>query len=105
MPERLMGTLALALAFYLAVSLVTYFVYSVDKARAQAGGWRVSEGTLHLLSLIGGWPGALLAQRRLRHKVRKPVFIIVFWLTVAGNVAAVILLSLPMAKKLLYWAS
>lgn len=87
--------LALALAFYLAVSLVTYFVYSVDKARAQADEWRVSEGALHLLALIGGWPGALLAQRRLRHKVRKPSFMIVFWLTVAGNVAGAILLGLP----------
>lgn len=95
MPERLMDNLALVLAFCLFMSLVTYFVYSVDKARAKDDEWRVSEGTLHLLALIGGWPGALLAQRRLRHKVRKPSFMIVFWLTVAGNVAGAILLGLP----------
>ncbi|MNG38217.1 hypothetical protein D3C84_1258340 [compost metagenome] len=47
------------------------------------------ERTLHLLALLGGWPGALLAQRRLRHKTAKPRFLLVFWLTTLGHVAIV----------------
>jgi uncharacterized membrane protein YsdA (DUF1294 family) len=37
---------------------------------------------LHLLDLLGGWPGGFLAQRRLRHKCSKGSFQFVFWLIV-----------------------
>ena len=50
---------------------------------------------LHLLGIIGGWPGALLAQRLLRHKNSKQSFQVVFWITVLLNCAGVFwLLSL-----------
>lgn len=64
------------------VSLVTFFAYRSDKLRAQTGEWRVPETTLHVLSLLGGWPGALLAQQRYRHKIAKVSFQLIFWLTV-----------------------
>jgi uncharacterized membrane protein YsdA (DUF1294 family) len=44
----------------------------------------VSEANLHLLELLGGWPGAFLAQRRLRHKCSKGSYQFVFWLIVLG---------------------
>lgn len=71
---------------YLAVSLITFFVYAVDKVAAKDGAWRTSESTLHLLSLAGGWPGALFAQQSLRHKSKKQSFRSVFWITVFLNV-------------------
>jgi uncharacterized membrane protein YsdA (DUF1294 family) len=40
---------------------------------------------LHLFALAGGWPGALIAQRLLRHKTKKQSFQVVFWATVALN--------------------
>ncbi|MBL8421498.1 MAG: DUF1294 domain-containing protein, partial [Dechloromonas sp.] len=46
---------------------------------------RTAESTLHLLSLVGGWPGALVAQNRLRHKSRKASFLVAFWATVMLN--------------------
>src|SRR6478672_3270559 len=46
------------------VSVAAWFSYRSDKHRAEAGGWRVSEASLHLLELLGGWPGAFLAQRK-----------------------------------------
>src|SRR5689334_23379746 len=52
----------------LLLNALTYFVYAFDKRRAEQGKWRVPEGRLHLLELLGGWPGAWLAQRWLRHK-------------------------------------
>lgn len=66
----------------LTVSLITYGMYAHDKKRAESGEWRVAESTLHLAELLGGWPGALIAQRRLRHKCSKTSFQVVFWLVV-----------------------
>lgn len=74
-----------ALGLYLAASLIAYFAYATDKSAAKQGEWRTPENTLHLLSLIGGWPGALLAQKKLRHKNRKASFQAVFWVTVVAN--------------------
>lgn len=73
------------LGLYLGASLVTFVAYALDKSAAQGGRWRTQESTLHLLALIGGWPGALIAQNRLRHKSRKTSFQLVFWMTVLLN--------------------
>jgi uncharacterized membrane protein YsdA (DUF1294 family) len=78
--------LALAiLAIYLAASLIAYLVYAYDKSAARRQQWRIPERNLHLIALIGGWPGALLAQQRLRHKSKKGEFLLMFWATVALN--------------------
>jgi uncharacterized membrane protein YsdA (DUF1294 family) len=66
------------------LSAFTCWVYAHDKRQAQAGEWRVSEAQLHLLELLGGWPGAWLAQRRFRHKCAKAGYQVVFWLIVLG---------------------
>ncbi|GHA03365.1 DNA-binding protein [Arenicella chitinivorans] len=68
--------------FVLCVSVVNYLVYWQDKRAAQLNLWRTREKTLHLLALFGGWPGALFAQRQLRHKSRKTRFQIIFWVSV-----------------------
>jgi uncharacterized membrane protein YsdA (DUF1294 family) len=67
---------------------VTFLVYAWDKSAARRGAWRVPESTLHVLALLGGWPGALLAQRVLRHKTRKQPFGAIFWVTVLANCLA-----------------
>jgi uncharacterized membrane protein YsdA (DUF1294 family) len=41
---------------------------------------------LHLIALIGGWPGAWYAQHSLRHKSHKVNFRRIFWLTVLVNI-------------------
>lgn len=71
---------------YLALSVIAYCVYQSDKEAAKLGNRRKPESTLHFLALLGGWPGAFVAQRRLRHKSTKPSFQIVFWMTVALNI-------------------
>jgi uncharacterized membrane protein YsdA (DUF1294 family) len=63
---------------YVAMSLVTLGFYGIDKYRAVHGKWRISERTLHGLELLGGWPGALLAQALFHHKQRKLGFMLVF---------------------------
>jgi uncharacterized membrane protein YsdA (DUF1294 family)/cold shock CspA family protein len=85
----LLGRLPLiVLGFYVVASFVAYVAYAMDKAAAESRRWRVAEDTLHIWGLIGGWPGALLAQQRLRHKTSKTSFQVMFWITVALNCAA-----------------
>jgi uncharacterized membrane protein YsdA (DUF1294 family) len=69
------------------LSGLTLGFYAWDKRQAKKHGWRVPEKRLHLLSLLGGWPGALLGQRWLRHKSVKTKFRLVFWLTVLVHLA------------------
>ncbi len=87
------------LPFYLIVSAATFGAYALDKSAAKRGAWRTSESTLHLLSLVGGWPGALIAQNRLRHKSRKQPFRAIFWATAVMNCAAFIWLLTPEGEK------
>lgn len=89
------------LGVYLGASLLTFLVYALDKSAAQSGAWRISEQTLHLLALAGGWPGALLAQKMLRHKSAKQEFRSVFWGTVGLNVMAFIFLASPYASHII----
>ncbi|PNK61268.1 DUF1294 domain-containing protein [Psychrobacter sp. FDAARGOS_221] len=82
------GSISLLVAgWYVALGVVTYAVYAKDKKAAQQGRWRTPEATLHLLSVLGGWVGAMLAQNRLRHKTQKPEFRMTYYLTVIINLA------------------
>lgn len=78
---------------YAGLSVITFVVYAIDKSAARRKGPRTPERTLHLLALAGGWPGALLAQRWLRHKSAKASFRRVFWVTVVVNVLGFVMLS------------
>ncbi|QTN31285.1 DUF1294 domain-containing protein [Akkermansiaceae bacterium] len=62
----------------LVASVAAWRTYRSDKKAAEAGGWRFSETMLHTLELLGGWPGAFLAQRRYRHKTRKASYQAIF---------------------------
>ena len=75
------------IAIYVLASLVAFLAYALDKSAAIQKRWRTSEGTLLLIGLACGWPGALLAQQFLRHKSSKPSFVAAFWMTVLLNVA------------------
>jgi uncharacterized membrane protein YsdA (DUF1294 family)/cold shock CspA family protein len=80
-------------AAYAMASIVTFFAYAFDKTAATRGTWRTSEATLLGLGLACGWPGGLLAQQWLRHKSSKPAFRRAFWVTVAVNLAAFVVLN------------
>jgi uncharacterized membrane protein YsdA (DUF1294 family) len=80
------------LVWHAAASLVAVAAYALDKRAAVRGAWRIPEARLHTLSLLGGWPGALLAMRLFKHKRRKAAFVRVFWLTVVVHLAVLALL-------------
>ena len=83
---------------YIGLSAITFLAYALDKSAASSGAWRTPETTLHMLSLAGGWPGALLAQQFLRHKSTKQPFRQVFWATTLLNVGALVVLASPLRQ-------
>jgi uncharacterized membrane protein YsdA (DUF1294 family) len=85
------------LGTYAAISVLAFIAYAIDKAAAVKGHWRIPENHLHLLALFGGWPGAWIAQRLLRHKTRKQPFVTIFLFTIVLNCAAVGWLLWPFA--------
>jgi uncharacterized membrane protein YsdA (DUF1294 family)/cold shock CspA family protein len=82
----------LVLALYMVVSGVSFLVYRHDKSAARQHQWRTGEGTLILLGLLGGWPGAFVAQQFFHHKTKKRSFRIAFWATVLLNCVGLVLL-------------
>ncbi|MBC3868937.1 DUF1294 domain-containing protein [Undibacterium oligocarboniphilum] len=91
----------LLLGWYGVISAYCFLTYAIDQRAAVRRQYRISERRLLLLSLLGGWPGAWLAHRLLRHKIAKQSFqrrfswvlflhlmlISVLWLVLlAGNV-------------------
>lgn len=103
-PRTAIGTTALiALAFgsivgaihvalsgiYFALSALSYLIYALDKAAAGKNIRRTPESRLHLIAILGGWPGALVAQQQFRHKTIKQPFQGVFWVTVVLNLTGV----------------
>jgi len=81
--------LRIIISVYFIASTLTFILYALDKSAAKGNRWRIQENILHFCGLIGGWPGALLAQHLIRHKTKKSSFQIVFWMTVAFNIGAI----------------
>jgi uncharacterized membrane protein YsdA (DUF1294 family) len=73
-PTELRANVLPILFAYALVSLATLVAFGFDKFAARRGRRRVPEKTLHLLALLGGWPGALIAMPLVNHKRRKMSF-------------------------------
>lgn len=73
--------------FYFLLSAITFFAYGLDKLLAVKEKTRISEKTLHLFALIGGWPGAYVGQQVFWHKVSKQKFRRIFWSTMIVNIS------------------
>lgn len=83
-------TLLLFLVFHaVSINITTFVAYFVDKRAAIRHAWRVPENTLHVLEFLGGWLGALLAQKIFRHKTSKKSFRNVFWLMIVLEFIAI----------------
>ena len=60
--------------YLLAVNLITFVLFGIDKAKAKRNKWRIKESTLLIAAAIGGSYGALLGMFFFHHKTRKPKF-------------------------------
>ena len=79
------------LLIYLIIGVISFYRYWRDKRAAEEGTWRSSENSLHLVDLVFGIVGGLLAQAVLRHKVSKPEFAVV-----SGGIAALHIVGLTL---------
>ena len=61
-------------ALFIAVNIITFFVYGADKRKAKKGKWRISEKTLLLMGFFGGSVGQLAAMKTFHHKTHKWYF-------------------------------
>jgi len=65
----------LALLLYLvAINLIAFFLYGIDKWKARHDKWRVTEARLITISLLGGSVGAFLGMKVWHHKTQHPRF-------------------------------
>ena len=72
----------LVVPVYLLTSLLSVLLFWIDKRNARQDRRRIPENTLHAVELLGGWPGALIAQQLFRHKTRKASYLLVLWLII-----------------------
>ena len=56
--------------YLIAINIITFFVYGIDKQKAKKGQWRISEFTLLTLAAIGGSIGAWIGMQVWRHKTQ-----------------------------------
>jgi uncharacterized membrane protein YsdA (DUF1294 family) len=58
----------------IAMNFLAFAAFGIDKAKAERGAWRISEGTLLNLAFFGGIGGAYAGRALFRHKTRKEPF-------------------------------
>jgi len=87
------------LVYFLLISAITLATYKLDKKRAILQKRRISEESLHLLSIFGGSLAALYAQHKYRHKNKKLSFQIVFWLILVLQIAVVFFIVWAKSKS------
>ena len=85
--------LVIPAGWYLLLSMITFVVFAHDKRAARMQRRRVPEKRLHLLELVGGFPGAWLAIILLHHKSRKASFLFISILCSLANAVLVSLLA------------
>lgn len=54
--------------YFLAINLITFIVYGIDKYKAKKTKWRIPEATLLLMAVLGGSIGAWLGMKVWHHK-------------------------------------
>ncbi|HUS98561.1 MAG TPA: DUF1294 domain-containing protein [Hyphomicrobiaceae bacterium] len=96
-----MGILSSLILYLAGINLVTFAIFAWDKYSAINGQWRIPEKTLLILALVGGTPGAIAAQQRLRHKTRKQPFRAQLILIASLHVLLLVALAIPFTRQLL----
>jgi uncharacterized membrane protein YsdA (DUF1294 family) len=84
-------TVRLYLLLLVVISPISFALYGLDKRRAVRCRRRISEGTLHIVAFVGGWPGAWLGRRFFGHRTEKLGFRLTFWGIVALHLGFLLL--------------
>ena len=87
------------LIYLAAINIVAFFLYGIDKWKAQHDKWRITEATLLWIAVAGGSLGALLGMKTWHHKTQHAKFRYglptILILQIAAVVAAVYYGHLP----------
>lgn len=79
-------------AYIASINLSTFLFYGYDKMIAGTSLLRVPEWVLHSLSIAGGSPAGLIAQKIFRHKTIKRSFQFAYWAIVIIQAILLVLL-------------
>jgi len=77
---------------------LAFALFGIDKGLARAGRRRISEGTLLICALVGGYLGAKAGQQVFRHKTRKQPFRSTLDLIGAVQAGVVIAMIVPQSR-------
>lgn len=66
--------LHIAIIYFVAINIVTFFMYGIDKWKAKRSKWRISEATLLWMAVVGGSIGAWLGIKIWHHKTMHKKF-------------------------------
>ena len=69
-----MTTKQIIIIYLIAINVVTFFLYGIDKWKAKRSKWRIPEATLLGLAVIGGSIGAWLGMKVWHHKTQHKKF-------------------------------
>ena len=83
----------IAVYYLAAVNLLSLILTVADKRRARRRAWRVPEATLLLFAALGGSPAMLVTMLVIRHKTRKPKFMVGIPCILVLQTAAIVALA------------
>ena len=83
----------LIVIYLVAVNVITFFLYGIDKWKARRSKWRIPETTLLGMAIIGGSLGAWLGMRMWHHKTMHKKFQYGIPLILIVQIALVLLTS------------
>ena len=86
--------LKVLLIFFGAMSLITFFLYGIDKLKAKLNAWRIPEKVLLRFSFFGGGLGGALGMLIFHHKTNHWSFVFVNVLGVILQIGAIVALKL-----------
>lgn len=64
--------------YLIIINIITFLAMWLDKRKAKKGKWRISEGALFMLAILGGSIGGIAGMYTFRHKTKKHRFTIGF---------------------------
>ena len=76
--------------YLIAINVITFLIYGLDKWKAKRDAWRIKESTLLLLAVIGGSVGALLGMQVFRHKTKHVQFTVGVPVILLAQIALVV---------------
>lgn len=67
-------TILIIIGYILIINLTGFLSMYIDKKKAQKNAWRIKEGTLLIIAMLGGSVGSIIGMYKFRHKTKKLKF-------------------------------